>query len=67
LAGENSAVFQIPPDQLSSRGVDVAPVQDTPPSRASGPVLAPTQTESYALKILILEDDPNDAELITRE
>jgi PAS domain S-box-containing protein/putative nucleotidyltransferase with HDIG domain len=58
----------MPPDELGLRGVDGLVVQDKPPPSTPGPVSAPAQTgRPHALKILILEDDPNDAELITHE
>ncbi len=58
----------MPPDELGLRGVDAALMQDRPRPNAPGPVSAPTQIESpHALKILLLEDDPNDAELMQRE
>jgi PAS domain S-box-containing protein len=57
----------MPPNDLGLRGLDEALGQDEPPSPVSS-VSAPGQTKRrQPLKILSLEDEPNDAELMQRE
>jgi PAS domain S-box-containing protein len=66
LAAENSAVFAMPPEDPGLGGIGDVLVPDRPPP-APSPVSASAQTASaHAMKILILEDEPADAELIQR-
>ncbi len=66
-AHENSAVFQTRPDGLGVRGGDVALAPPKPAPKLPRCVAAPAQVASPdALKILILEDNPNDADLMQR-
>jgi CheY-like chemotaxis protein len=67
LAADTWAVWPMPPSDPRLGGADNVLVLDRPPPASPGPVSEPAPTASaYALKILILEDVPTDAELMQR-
>jgi PAS domain S-box-containing protein/putative nucleotidyltransferase with HDIG domain len=66
--GDNPGTFQMSPNDPGLRGADELLVLEKPLPASPGPVSGPGQTASaHTLKILILEDEPADAELMQRE
>ena len=58
----------MPPDGLALHYVDGMPRQDEAPPASVGPLPTLAQTaRAQPLKVLILEDEPTDAELMQRE
>ncbi len=58
----------MPPDDMRVYGADDVAIEERPPPVFAAPVPEATRTEgSRPLKILMLEDQPNDVELIRRE